>query len=100
MVGLNVLLVCPQYVATPMIGLSQSDAENHRSLLTAEDVATCILEAMSQKKFLVLPHSKVSGFVQMRSTDHDKWIEGMADLRRRSIEKYGDAAPERFYRLV
>ena len=98
--GVNVTLVCPQYVATPLIGLTEADATDVDTLLTADDIAVATLEAIAEGRFLVLPHPEVQRFAQSRARDHDKWIKGMSDLRARAVDTFGDARPERFYRLL
>lgn len=98
--GIGTTLVCPQYVATPLIGLADADAWDADSLLTADDVATATIEAVASGRFLVLPHPEVQRFAQSRAGDHDKWIKGMSALRARAIDRFGDALPERFYRLL
>jgi NAD(P)-dependent dehydrogenase (short-subunit alcohol dehydrogenase family) len=98
--GVGVTLVCPQYVATPLIGLGGGDAQEASGILTADAVAVCILNAIKEGRFLTLPHAEVQGYVELRARDHDRWIKGMAGLRRRSIDTFGDARPEHFYKLV
>lgn len=96
--GLGVSVVCPQYVATPLIGLD--DAAAQADLLSADAVAECILAAVSERRFLVLPHPQVQGFAAARARDHDAWIDGMIRLRDRAIDQFGDARPEMFYKLL
>ncbi len=98
--GIKFTLVCPQYVATPLIGLTEADVSDAGTLLTADDVAAATFDAMTAGRFLVLPHQDVSRFAQSRARDHDKWIKGMLDLRLRAIDRFGDARPERFYKLL
>ena len=98
--GIKFTLVCPQYVATPLIGLTESDAPDAESLMTANDVAAATIDAMAAGKFLVLPHPEVQRFAGSRAADHDQWIKGMSRLRERAIETFGDARPERFYKLL
>lgn len=97
---IDVSLVCPQYVATPMIGLENAETAEERSLLTADDVASCVLHAMAARQFLVLPHPEVQKYALARAEDHDRWVSGMQNLRARSIKQFGDALPQRFYKLV
>lgn len=98
--GISVSLVCPQYVATPLIGLDASDAHGCAGLLTASDVADCIVSAVSEKTFLVLPHPDVLRYSQQRAKDHDRWISGMRKLRRRARDEFGRVDPSDFYKLV
>ncbi|ABG30131.1 KR domain-containing protein [Roseobacter denitrificans] len=97
--NIGVSLVCPQYVATPLLGLTAADIEG-QSLLTADQVADRVLHAVKARQFLVLPHPEVRTYALARAEDHDRWVSGMRKLRARSIKEYGDALPRRFYRLV
>lgn len=98
--GIGVTLLCPQYVATPLIGLQGEDVAKSDALLSAEEVANCTLKAMSEGVFLVLPHPEVRAYAVSRARDHDRWIAGMTRLRQQAIETFGDARPTRFYRLL
>jgi len=44
-------------------------------------VAECVLQAMREERFLVLPHPEVATFVQRKATDPDRWLRGMRRLR-------------------
>lgn len=98
--GIGVSLVCPQYVATPLIGLDAATAQDTASLLTADEAADCVLRAVSEHRFLVLPHPDVRQFAELRARDHDRWIRGMRKLRRRANDIYGRIDPVDFYKLV
>jgi NAD(P)-dependent dehydrogenase (short-subunit alcohol dehydrogenase family) len=98
--GVGVTLACPQYVATPLIGLGSEDTAQYESLLTADEVAQAILSAVEQGAFLALPHPEVARFAQMRAQDHDGWIKGMRRLRARAISEFGEAGPAALYRLL
>lgn len=90
--GIQVCLVCPQAVATRMIGMDD-DTEIVESstgvggndtdgILSTEYVADCILAAVEQERFLVLPHPQVATYVQRKAEDLDRWIGGMRRFRR------------------
>lgn len=98
--GIGVSVVCPQYVATGLIGLSDDDASQSEALLTADDVADHILAALAEGTFRVLPHPDVARFAQMRAEDHDAWIRGMQRLRQRAVDEFGQAAPGAIYKLL
>lgn len=98
--GINVSVACPQYVATPLIGASHDDVLKVASLMTADDVAQSVMDAMEAGRFLVLPHPQVAKFTQHRARDHDHWIKGMQSLRAQAIEEFGDAKPKRFFKLL
>ena len=90
--GILVVLVCPQAVATRMIGVDEdTEVENATEgfggndidgILSAEYVADCILAGIQQERFLVLPHPQVATYCQRKADDHDRWIKGMRRFRR------------------
>jgi len=91
--GIQVVLACPQAVATRMIGVDEdSGAEEPGGgfggndvdgVLSPEYVADCILAAVQDGRFLVLPHPQVATYFQRKADDHDRWINGMRRFRRR-----------------
>lgn len=82
--GIHVSVVCPLYVATPLLGYAESDPQNRPNdrVLTAEDVALAVLEGLKANRFLILPHPEAGEFFQRRATDMDRWVDGMRRLRR------------------
>lgn len=98
--GIGVSVVCPQYVATPLLGLSDADAEQQASLLTADDVARAITDGVEENRFLILSHPAVQGYAVHRAQDHDRWITGMQMLRAKAEEQFGGVSVESFYKLV
>lgn len=91
--GIHVCLVCPQAVATRMIGF---DDEGRRAgaetgfggndvdgVLSAEAVAECVISGIREQRFLVLPHPQVATYFKRKADDHDRWIGGMRRFRRR-----------------
>ncbi len=95
--GIQVCLVCPQAVATRLIGIdedTETDAgargfggNDVDGILSTEYVADCILAGIQDGRFLVIPHPQVRTYVQRKAEDHDRWIEGMRRFRRRTSER-------------
>jgi len=92
--GIQVSVVCPQAVATRMIGI-EDDSESIDGgfggndvdgVLRPEEVAEKIVEAVNEGRFLVLPHPEVADYFQRKANDHDRWIKGMQRFRRRLTE--------------
>ena len=88
--GIQVCVVCPQAVATRMIGIAD-DSESMDGgfggndvdgILKPEEVADCIVNGINEGRFLILPHLKVSTYFQRKAADHDRWIGGMQRFRR------------------
>ena len=92
--GIQVCLVCPQAVATRMTGF---DDDGHAlgetgfagndvdGVVSSAHVADCIVEAIHEQHFLVLPHPEVATYFQRRASDHDRWLAGMRRLRQRTM---------------
>ena len=90
--GIHVCLVCPQAVATRMIGVDEDTeiqdgdsgfgGNDIDGVLSSEYVADCILAGIEEERFLVLPHPQVSTYFQRKADDHDRWIGGMRRFRR------------------
>lgn len=96
--GIGVSVVCPQYVATPLLGLSDADAR--ANLLTADDVADAVVAGVEADRFLILSHPDVATYAAHRGADHDRWIKGMQMLRAKAIDTFGEVSVENFYKLV
>jgi len=91
--GIQVCLVCPQAVATRMIGVDEDSGAEQADIgfggndvdgvLSPEYVADCVIAAVQEGRFLVLPHPQVATYFQRKADDHDRWISGMRRFRRR-----------------
>lgn len=105
--GVQVSVLCPQGVRTGMFQLSQR-ADPVASVLAADtvaapaaptpadrvaagidgvlepsDVADAVMEALANKRFLILPHPEVQTYTTYRAQDHDRWLKGMRRLRQK-----------------
>lgn len=98
--GIGVSVVCPQYVATPLIGMDATSAKARAELLTADQVAHCIVDGVAAGRFMILPHDTVAQYAQRRAKDHDRWIEGMRRLQAKSIAELGAENMTELYKLV
>ncbi|MGP6088663.1 SDR family NAD(P)-dependent oxidoreductase [Antarctobacter jejuensis] len=86
--GIRVSVVCPLYVATPLLGYAEGAPQDrpHDRVLTADEVAATIIEGLRRDRFLILPHPEAEVHFQRRAADMDRWIEGMQRLRRKAFE--------------
>jgi hypothetical protein len=50
-------------------------------VLEPDDVAQCVLDAVEQERFLVLPHPEVLGYFRRKASDYDRWLRGMRRLQ-------------------
>jgi NAD(P)-dependent dehydrogenase (short-subunit alcohol dehydrogenase family) len=80
--GIQVSVVCPQYVATAITGLAESTAAGALpGVLTVEQAATAIADGIEDGRFLILTHPEVLGYFQRKAGDYDRWLSGMRRLR-------------------
>ena len=96
--GIRASVVCPLYVATPLLGYDEARPDTSRNdrVLTPEDVAQALLQGMIENRFLILPHPEAADYFQRRAADTDRWIDGMRRLRRKA---FADGRPEDFTAL-
>jgi NAD(P)-dependent dehydrogenase (short-subunit alcohol dehydrogenase family) len=52
-------------------------------VLTAQDVAECVIEGLASERFLILPHPEVASYERRRADDRDRWLRGMRRLQAR-----------------
>lgn len=90
--GIGVSCLCPMGVSTNMLndGLDAADQASQLgatvvahagAVLEPEDVAQCVLDAVEQERFLVLPHPEVLGYFRRKASDYDRWLRGMRRLQ-------------------
>lgn len=96
--GIGVSVVCPQYVATPLLGLGDGDAQGN--LLTAGDVAQAVWQGVADGTFVIMPHPDVAKYNALRGSDPSRWIKGMQMLRAKAMEEHGGISVQNFYKLL
>ena len=93
--GIKVSMVCPQAVATRLIGIPD-DAESTEGggfggndidgIMSADDVANIIIDGAMEDRFLILTHPQVTTYMQRKVGDYDRWIAGMQRFRAKVLE--------------
>jgi NAD(P)-dependent dehydrogenase (short-subunit alcohol dehydrogenase family) len=80
--GIRVSVLCPQGVDTAMLRGIDRGVPDMNGVITPEAVADVVVEGLDAEKFLILPHPEVSTYVRRKADDPDRWLAGMARLRR------------------
>ena len=81
--GIGVPVLCPQAVATRMVGAIGGGTAGVDGVMTPAQVADEVIEGLAAEQFLILPHKEVIQYRQRKADDYDRWLGGMRKLRRR-----------------
>jgi NAD(P)-dependent dehydrogenase (short-subunit alcohol dehydrogenase family) len=97
--GIAVSCLCPQAVSTNLgetsrrqVGADTPTTWSERGasaqaavdgVLTSDQVAACVIEALADERFLILPHPEVATYEQRRAQDRERWLRGMRRLQAR-----------------
>lgn len=82
--GVKVSCLCPQAVATRMIGaVEDGGTAGVDGVITPEDVAEAVVQGIADERFLILPHPEVATYRERKTQDYDRWLGGMRKLRRK-----------------
>jgi NAD(P)-dependent dehydrogenase (short-subunit alcohol dehydrogenase family) len=81
--GIGVSVLCPQGVATGMTHGAFFSGADVDGVLTAEQCVDAAIEGLRAETFVILPHPKVADYMKAKAENYDRWIGGMAKLRRR-----------------
>ncbi|MEM1437196.1 MAG: SDR family oxidoreductase [Pseudomonadota bacterium] len=82
--GIKVSVLCPQAVRTPMTaggpGVAAVDG-----MIEADVVAEEVVNTLAEERFLVLPHKEVGEYIKRKTSDYDRWLQGMQRLQERYL---------------
>ncbi|HVG21185.1 MAG TPA: SDR family oxidoreductase [Blastocatellia bacterium] len=81
--GIKVSCLCPQGVRTNMLEKARGGAFLRDGALDPEQVADCVVKALAEERFLILPHAEVAEYFRRKADDYDRWIRGMRRLQER-----------------
>ncbi len=65
--GIQVSVICPQYVATPMLGYEEGDDfSNNPGVISPQQLADSVIKGLEEERFLILPHPEVDKYRQQK----------------------------------
>jgi len=86
--GIRVSCVCPAGVATDFLDLSDPVHQFlQMNAVSPEYVAECVLQAIHDEHFLVLPHPEVGDFFAFKTQDYDRWLKQFARINEKLQKK-------------
>ena len=98
--GIKVSVICPQFVATRMLGYAEEDrSEDVPGVIGPDRVADSVIEGLAEERFLILPHPEVEKYRHHKG-DYDRWIGGMRRLRGKILDATGSTRLEDMHKLV
>ncbi|MEW6184358.1 MAG: SDR family oxidoreductase [Thermodesulfobacteriota bacterium] len=80
--GIKVFALCPQAVRTAMAGPDGGVAAVD-GLMEPDQVAEAVIAGLEKEEFLILPHPEVKTYIQRKTSDYDRWLQGMRRLQAR-----------------
>ncbi|MFT5115459.1 MAG: NAD(P)-dependent dehydrogenase (short-subunit alcohol dehydrogenase family) [Parasphingorhabdus sp.] len=99
--GIKVSVICPQYVATPMLGYAEGEGiGQYDGVISPVQVADSVVRGIDSENFLILPHPEVEGFIKFKTANYDRWLGGMRKLRRNILIKIGNTRLQDMHKLV
>ena len=79
--GIKVFALCPQAVRTAMAGAADVAAVD--GLMEPAQLAEAVIEGLKKEEFLILPHQEVKKYMQRKTDNYDRWLQGMRKLQAR-----------------
>lgn len=79
--GIRISVLCPQAVDTNMLRSIAATSARIDGVVSPDEVAECVVQAMDKEQFLILPHPVVLDYVRRKTSDYDRWLKGMQRLR-------------------
>jgi NAD(P)-dependent dehydrogenase (short-subunit alcohol dehydrogenase family) len=80
--GIKVSVLCPQGVDTAMLRGIDRGVPDMDGVLTPAQIADAVVAGLDAERFLILPHPEVATYLRRKTEDPDRWLAGMARLRR------------------
>lgn len=85
--GIRVSALCPQGVRTNMLFNAEfgGGAFLLEGALEPEQVAKDVVQAVTEERFLIIPHPEVAKYFQNKANDYERWLRGMRKLQAKTM---------------
>jgi NAD(P)-dependent dehydrogenase (short-subunit alcohol dehydrogenase family) len=87
--GLQVGLICPEGVTTPLTEKIKGGAQDFGGVKSPEDAARSILDGVEGGKYFITTHENTETYHRDKAGNYDRWVGGMKKFRRNIIEENG-----------
>ncbi len=87
--GLQVSVVCPEGVATPLTANLKGGAQDANGVKTAEEAAATILAGVEAGDYFITTHETTPQFLMHKAQNYNRWVGGMRKFRRNLIAANG-----------
>ena len=85
--GIQVFALCPQAVESEMTRQHEGGGvAGVDGLMKPEQLADAVMESFAADEFLILPHKEVKTYMQRKTADYTRWLQGMRRLQERFIK--------------
>jgi short-subunit dehydrogenase len=83
--GIKVSALCPQAVATRILGDTGGGTAGVDGIISPEQLAQAVIEGLEDERFMILPHPEVQQYRENKTNNYDRWIGGMRKLKRQFL---------------
>src|SRR5215472_1327130 len=81
--GIRVTALCPMGVRTQMLAKAEFSGGSFilETAIEPEQAAEETIKAVTEERFLALPHPEVAKYISQKAGDYDRWLRGMRRLQ-------------------
>jgi NAD(P)-dependent dehydrogenase (short-subunit alcohol dehydrogenase family) len=83
--GIKVSSLCPQAVATRILGDTGGGTASVDGIISPEQLAQAVIEGLEDERFMILPHPEVQQYRENKTNNYDRWVGGMRKLKRQFL---------------
>ena len=86
--GIGVSCICPLGVRTDMLSGDHPVVEFLKTnSVSPEEGAEAAIKGMAEEQLIILPHPEVAEFLKRKTSDHERWLNGMRRLNEKLMKK-------------